>query len=126
METLGPCFARNWKPTCRWANLKRMCAVEEMAKTGNDRSGLLWTELPKKAKSDPEPAKYFEAAERVIETYSETLQRLSDSRYAGPLPYPVSTAAPQPLPSVISHARCKINKAEPVLLAHRASSCVRM
>jgi|HubBroStandDraft_5_1064220.scaffolds.fasta_scaffold2861968_1 hypothetical protein len=53
--------------------------MEEKTKTGNDRHGPLWTELQKKAKDDSELAEHLEAAERVIERYSETLQWLADS-----------------------------------------------
>jgi hypothetical protein len=53
--------------------------MEEKAKPRDDRHGLLWTELQEKAKDDPELAKHLEAAKRVMERYSETLERLADS-----------------------------------------------
>jgi hypothetical protein len=53
--------------------------VEEKAKSENDRRSPLWTELQEKAKDDPELAEKLETARRVIERYSEALQRLADS-----------------------------------------------
>jgi hypothetical protein len=53
--------------------------MEEKAKPRDDRRGLLWTELQEKAKDDPEFSEQLEAAKRVMEKYSETLERLADS-----------------------------------------------
>jgi hypothetical protein len=53
--------------------------MEEKAKPRDDRHGPLWAELQEKAKDDPELSEQLEAARRVIERYSETLQRLADS-----------------------------------------------
>ena len=60
-------------------HLGRLYDMEEKAKPRDDRRGLLWTELQEKAKDDPELAKHLEAARRVMERYSETLERLADS-----------------------------------------------
>jgi hypothetical protein len=53
--------------------------MEEKGKPRDDRHGPLWAEPQEKAKDDPELAKQLEAARRVMERYSETLQRLADS-----------------------------------------------
>jgi len=53
--------------------------MEDKANPESGRHGRRWTELEKKAKDDPEPAKVLEAAQHVIEGYGETLQRLADS-----------------------------------------------
>jgi hypothetical protein len=53
--------------------------MEERAKPRADHHGPPWTEIQEKAKDDPDLAKQMEAARRVMERYSETLQRLADS-----------------------------------------------
>ena len=53
--------------------------MEEKAKIHENRSVLLWQELKEKAKDDPELARKLDAAERVMDRYSETCQRLADS-----------------------------------------------
>jgi len=53
--------------------------MEQKAKPRVDRHGPVWAELQEKAEDDPELAKHLEAVKRVIEGYSETLQRLADS-----------------------------------------------
>jgi hypothetical protein len=53
--------------------------MEDKAKPEIGRHGTLWTELEEKAKGDPKLAKILEAAQHVIERYSETLQRRADS-----------------------------------------------
>jgi hypothetical protein len=58
---------------------RRRCKVEEKTKPDNDRHSPLWLELHEKAKDDPELAVHLEAAERVIERYRDTLQRLANS-----------------------------------------------
>ena len=58
---------------------KQTIDMEEKAKPHDDRHGPHCAELHEKAKDDPELAKQLEAAKRVIERYSETLQRLADS-----------------------------------------------
>jgi hypothetical protein len=52
--------------------------MEEEAKTDKGCHCRLWDELQEKAKDDPELARHLEAAECVIEKYSETLKRLAD------------------------------------------------
>ncbi|MGA2672524.1 MAG: hypothetical protein ABSE99_04780 [Terracidiphilus sp.] len=53
--------------------------MEEKAKLRDDRPGLLWVALQKKAKDDSELAEQLEAAKHAMEKYSETLQRLAES-----------------------------------------------
>jgi hypothetical protein len=53
--------------------------VEEKAKLDNARHSPLWVELQEEAKDDPELASQLEAANRVIERYRDTLQRLAES-----------------------------------------------
>lgn len=53
--------------------------MEEKAKPNNDRHSRLWAEIHEKAKDDPELVQKLEVAKRVMERYSETLQRLADS-----------------------------------------------
>ncbi|MGA3371663.1 MAG: hypothetical protein ABSC48_07870 [Terracidiphilus sp.] len=53
--------------------------MEERAKPDNDHRSLAWAEFEEKAKDDPEFAKRMEASKRVIERYSEALQRLAGS-----------------------------------------------
>jgi hypothetical protein len=59
--------------------LKWTIKMSDKTKPEIDRRGRPWTELVEKAKDDPELAKVVEAAQHVIERYSETLQRLADS-----------------------------------------------
>jgi hypothetical protein len=60
-------------------DLERLKEMEQKAKPRVDRHGPVWAELQEKAEDDPELAKHLEAVKRVIEGYSETLQRLADS-----------------------------------------------
>ena len=53
--------------------------MDEEATSDDDRVGPLSAELRKKTKDDPEFTEQMEAARRVMEEYSETLQRLADS-----------------------------------------------
>ena len=53
--------------------------MDDKAKAENGRHGPVWTELQEQAKDDPELAKQLEAAQHVIERYSDTLRRLADS-----------------------------------------------
>lgn len=53
--------------------------MKEKVKLENDLRSPLWRELQEKAKDDSELAGKLEASQRVIERYSETLQRLADS-----------------------------------------------
>ena len=75
---LGLCFTWKWDESGR-VYLERLYDMEEKAKPRDDRHGPLWAELQEKAKDDPELSEQLEAARRVIERYSETLQRLADS-----------------------------------------------
>ncbi len=56
-----------------------MNEMEEKAKHGDDRHSQIWAELHEKAKDEPQLADMLEVAKRVMERYSETLQRLADS-----------------------------------------------
>ncbi len=53
--------------------------MKEKAKPDDDRRSRIWVELQEKAKDDPQLAEQIVAAKRVMERYSETLQRLADS-----------------------------------------------
>jgi hypothetical protein len=53
--------------------------MEKDAKTDDDRNRPIQAELLKNAKDDPELTVQLEAAQRVIEQYRDTLQRLADS-----------------------------------------------
>lgn len=53
--------------------------VKEETRTADDRHGPLWLELQQQAERDPELAKHLAAAKRVMEQYSDTLERLADS-----------------------------------------------
>jgi hypothetical protein len=53
--------------------------MEEEIKPRTDRNGSLWKEIEEKAKSDSELTEKLKTANRVIERYSEALQRLADS-----------------------------------------------
>jgi len=53
--------------------------MEEQAKRTEDRKGLHGIEAEEWAKNDPEFSKQLEAAKKIMEEYSETLQRLADS-----------------------------------------------
>jgi hypothetical protein len=75
---LGLCFTWKWDESGR-VYLERLYDMEEKAKPRDDRRCLLWTELQEKAKDDPELSEQLEAAKRVMEKYSETLERLADS-----------------------------------------------
>ena len=52
--------------------------MEEKAKPDTDRHSPLSVELQEKSKDDPELAKQLEVAKRVMERYSDTLQKLAD------------------------------------------------
>jgi len=52
--------------------------MEGKAKHNDDRHSLLWAELQEKAKDDPELAEKLKVAQRVVDKYSETFQRLAD------------------------------------------------
>jgi hypothetical protein len=53
--------------------------VEEKAKPDTGHHSPLWLELQEKAKDDHELAGKLEVARRVMERYSDTLQKLADS-----------------------------------------------
>lgn len=57
---------------------KRGVEVEDKAKQIDDRRSRIWTELQEKAKDDPELAEKLKVAQRVMEKYNETFQRLAD------------------------------------------------
>ena len=52
--------------------------MEDKAKQIDDRRSRIWTELQEKAKDDPELAEKLKVAQRVMEKYNETFQRLAD------------------------------------------------
>jgi hypothetical protein len=53
--------------------------MKKMAKVRLDREHQILAEIEEKAKIDPELAKKLEVAEKVMERYSEALQKLADS-----------------------------------------------
>jgi len=58
---------------------ERKQEIEEKAKPSDNRHSRLWAEIQEKAKDDPQLAEQLEVAKRVMERYSETLQKLADS-----------------------------------------------
>jgi hypothetical protein len=59
--------------------LKDAIGIEEKAKPADDGHGLLWAELHRKAKNDPELEGRLDAIERDLQENQEALQRLADS-----------------------------------------------
>jgi hypothetical protein len=53
--------------------------MEERAKINEKCRSTRWAELEEKAKDDPQLAEQLKVAKRVMERYSDTLQRLADS-----------------------------------------------
>lgn len=53
--------------------------MEEKAKITKSRHSPQWLELKEKAKNDPELARMLDAAEQVMNEYSDTLRQLADS-----------------------------------------------
>jgi len=53
--------------------------MKKTAKPGDNRHSQHRAELQEKAKDDPQLAQKLEVAKRVMERYSETLQKLADS-----------------------------------------------
>ncbi|MDR3711545.1 MAG: hypothetical protein P4L51_01915 [Puia sp.] len=53
--------------------------MEEKAKIRENRHSPQWLALKEKAKDDPELARMLDAAEHVMDKYSDTLRQLADS-----------------------------------------------
>jgi len=53
--------------------------MEEKSKQDDRSQSPRWLEFQEEAKDDPELSRKLEVAQRVIERYSEALQRLADS-----------------------------------------------